>query len=95
MWLVMRMYSPTVHKAQLRGYGMARLGLLGGGGGISSESGSAGRFWFGAGTAGATRLMYSKRMAFVTGFWMLSHTAGQGRNTQGKRYQGKIMMYIT
>lgn len=89
------MYSLTVHKARLQGYGMARLGLLGGGGGISIESGSAGRFWFGVGTAGATRLMYSKRMAFVTGFWMLSHTAGQDGNTQEKCYQGKIMMYIT
>ncbi len=76
----MEMHTVTVEqsrKAQL-GYGMARLGLFGGGGGMSSESGSGGRFRFW--TPWAQRSTYCKRMSFVTGSWMLLHTAGKNRH---------------
>lgn len=65
---------------QTVGYGMALLGLFGGGGGISSASGSGGCFRFWAWTAWAQRSTYSKRISFVTGSWMLLHTAGERNN---------------
>lgn len=55
---------------------MARLGLFGGGGGMSSESGSGGCFRFWAWTAWEQRSTYSRRISFVTGSRMLLHTAG-------------------
>lgn len=61
-------------------YGAAQLGLFGGGGGISSESGSDGRFRVCALTPWAQRSRYSKRISFVTGSWMLLQTAGERKN---------------
>lgn len=66
-------------------YGMARLGIFGGGGGISSESGSGGCFRFWAWTAWAQRSTYSKRNSFVTGSWMLLQTAGEKKQQAHKQ----------
>lgn len=70
----------TVQRDPAVDYGMARLGLFGGGGGMSSESGSAGcsRFW--PCTAWVQRSTYSRRITLVTGSRMLWHTAGEGNN---------------
>lgn len=76
------MYTATVQKAPTLGYGVARLGLFGGGGGISSESGTGGCFRFWACPAWVQRSTYSKRISFVTGHCMLLHTAGERNNTQ-------------
>lgn len=60
------------------GYGMAWLGFFGGGGGISSASGSGGGLLLWAWTPWAQkRSRYSSRIFFVTGSWMLLHTAGK------------------
>lgn len=76
------------------GYGEAQLGLFGGGGGISSESGSDGRFRLCALTPWAQRSRYSKRISFVTGSWMLLHTAGQ-RKTNGHSRKEVITETLT
>lgn len=83
MELVMEMYTVTGEQSMRPscvGYGMARLGLFGGGGGMSSESGSGGCFRFWAWTAWAQRSTYSRRISFVTGSRMLLHTAGERGN---------------
>lgn len=71
------------------GYGIARLGLFGGGGGMSSESGSGGCFRFWAWTAWAQRSTYSRRFSFVTGSRMLLHTAGGGETRSEHTHEGE------
>lgn len=65
----------TYNPLRPRPYVMVR-GLLGGGGGMSSVSGSRWCFRVCPWEAAAHRSMNSNSISFVTGFWMLLQTAG-------------------
>ncbi|MED6276845.1 hypothetical protein CHARACLAT_007065 [Characodon lateralis] len=84
MW----MFAVTVSgspEGRAGGYGAAQLGLFGGGGGISSESGSDGCFRDCVLTPWTQRSRYSKRICLVTGSWMLLQTAGERKTNMHSR----------
>lgn len=64
-------------------YGAGLLALFGGGGGMSSASASGGCFRFCPWAPRAQRSRNSQRISFVTGCWMLLHTAGRENRQKG------------